>query len=1506
MTITLIIVVGLPALSYFIFRRPAVQVWLSTKISSYVSEKINTKVSLGGIDISVFDHFIFEQFYIEDQQQDTLLYFNELAINFDKIRLEKELISLDKIKLDQFVSHIYSDSSGVSNFQFIIDQLSSEQTDTTTSESDWKINCKKIELSNSSFSFFVPDSIEADYGINFNDLDFSNVSLYAKNLFIAGSSIMIDIDSMSIKDKSGLNIEKLQSNAFVDDKRIDLNRFTIITDNSKLYFKKLKFTYSDFDAFGNFLEDVNMNVQIADSTILNLKDISYFVPILKGYNQKLNIFADLKGTVDKLNAKKLDIRYGKGTHLKTNFKLNGLAAFDNLTYNIFLDSLTTSIADINSIRDPADTSKKAIEIPENLKHIGKIYYSGQLKGSLQDIELKGNLITNLGNIIADIQILENTEISTYNIKGSLIGKELLIGNIIKNKDVGKFDIIDTLDINILNAGDIDGWSRGLVSNLELNNYNYDSLHFNVILNPNSYRGNIKINDENIKLTLAGSYITKDSIPNIRFIADLKRFIPYKLNLLEDSAFSSSIQLTGNIQGTDPNQITGKLACKVHDFQNSNNKLKSENIYVSISQNKDSSKIIKLNSDFMDIEMSGKLNLNNINKSINKFICEYMPSVADTTGLQQECKNDSIFEPSTNGTDMAFTAKLKNIDKLINLFLKDTKINSGTHINGRLNFAPDKFSLEAYSPEMIIEGTKLTEIILNGDNRNEQLSFYLNSKNIYWNEENSLDNSLLQTFIKNDSVYLDFMWNSFLDTLNYNGNFSLVAGIENRINESPLYKIKLKPSNFSIHKNEWVIKGNKIVIDTNFIDLGEIDARSNNNEHFLVQGILSDKLTDTLKLDVNKFDIKILNLLLDDSGVKLDGKLSGNTQIVSVLGDLQVNSEDSIKGLKINDEEIGKLFLDMDWDHNNSTLSVLANTQLKKTKNLVLKGDYKIKDDVLDFKIDVTRFPFMIVEPFVNEYLSDINGKISGDITIQGSSKKPDIKAGLKFVRAGFKANYTQTYYSFTDSLFIERGNIRFKKMKLNAGRNSFAWVSGDISHKNFEDVKLDIAFDAHNFLFLNTKQTDSALFYGTVFASGGIKLTGGIDDLNIDIKLKTGKGTKFFLPLTTSSEVSQNEFITFKTLDTTKNEEALLNQVDLSGMNINFDLAVTSDAIMQIVMDETVGDIIKTQGTGNLNIKVDKSGDIFIFGLFTVYKGDYLFTLQNLVNKRFLLDKGSTIRWYGDPYNAEMNMAAVYKINKVPVYDLMVDPEYRDVRTDVYCNLIMKGGLTNPIIQFDLDVPNAKEPIPSNINNLTQDELNKQILSLLIMNRFRPLPGLESSVSSGAILSTNAMEMLTNQLSNWLSQLSDDFDIGLNYTQGDAGTSDEVEVALSTQLFNNRVSFNTNVGVGGVSETSQSEQNSANKIVGDVEIEVKLNKKGSLKAKVFNETNKRSEFANDQTLYTQGVGILYRKEFNTFGELFTSIWHSVTFKKRREEKKKNKDSNTDIERKEPDANPTTE
>ncbi|MBN2758583.1 MAG: translocation/assembly module TamB domain-containing protein [Bacteroidales bacterium] len=1484
----------MPLFSYFIFRLPSVQTWVSIKVSEYLSDKLKTEVSIKGVDISIFDHIILEKLYLQDLEKDTLLYVDRFGVNISRISIRKEMVSLNKLHLDSLVCNLKSDASGKMNFQFIIDAFASDEVDTTTSESNWKINCAKILIERSQFSYYMPDTAVVDYGLNTNDLKITGLNLAAKNLFIAGNSIMLDVDSARMKEKCGFVLNDLKSKIFYGEQRIDLNKLIIITDNSKLYFNKLKFSYPNSDAFGDFLNLVNMDIQIADSTVLGLKDAGYFSPELKGFDQKIILEAKLKGTVSDLNVSKFDLRLGNKTHLNTFFKVKGLPDIEKTYFDVRIDTLTTSMSDLKSFKDPANPKKKLVPLPESLDYLGNIYYSGDIVGTISKATIKSNLNTGIGDIISYFLITQNSITKETSVNGNFIGKNLVIGGVIDNKEIGRFDLTDTIDMKLLSDGNLEGYSNGLITNILLYGYNYKSILFNAEIDRNKYKGDIKIEDPNLKLNISGAYADIDSLSKATFSIDLKKFNPYKLNLYSDSLFNTALTLNGSLFGNNPDYMDGGISLDLKHLANSNGKMKSKKLDVEINYDEiDSVNNIKLTSDFFDASISGKLKTTTIANAVQEFIYAFMPSLSDSSSFYHNCNKDSLFTSIENENNIEFDFKLKDLEEAEKLFFAGTQIKEGTYINGKFNALPGKFYLEGYCPEAVVEGIKMEDIFLNGDNRNEKLSFYINAKKIFLDKSNSIDNSLIQTSLKDDSLYVDLLWNSFLDSLNYNGDVSFIVSFKERINESSLINIQLDSSSVGIEKSQWAIKNNDIIIDTNYIDLGNIVAISNKNEEIKISGIVSESNSDTLNLSFKKFDISILNLLMEEYGIELNGYLYGNSKIVNVLGNPRVNSIDSITGLSFNGEEIGRFFIDTKWDTEKSLLSVYADTKVGNTENIKLKGDYFVEKDKMDFKIDVTRFPFVAISPFVQDYLSNITGKISGEVQITGSSKKPEINAGLKFVRAGFNVNDLNTYYSFTDSLFIENSKISFKKMKINAGRNSYAWVSGNISHKDFAEYNMNIYFDAHNFMFLNTKQTDSSYFYGNVYASGGIRIAGPIEDLNIDIKLKTENGTKFYLPLTTSSEASESSFITFTSKDTTKIEEQEDYKVDLGGMNINFDLELTSDAILQIIMDETVGDAIKAQGTGNLNIKVDKAGDIFIYGIYTVVKGDYLFTLQNLVNKKFSVDKGSTIRWEGDPLDAIMNMTAIYKIKKVLLYDLMVDESYREDRTNVECDLKMLGSLSNPEIIFGLTLPDAKEPIPSNINNLTIGDLNTQILSLLILNKFQPLPGFQSSdggSGGNSAVSNNAMEMLSNQLSNWLSQISDDFDIGVNYKKGDEMTSHELDVAMSTQLFNNRVSINTNVGLGGntLNQTSEVEQSSANKIVGDVEIEVKLNKNGSLKSKVFNRTNRNSDAGTDENLYTQGVGVFFRKEFTTLGELMRDFWKTITFQKNKNKNKKSK------------------
>ena len=313
-------------------------------------------------------------------------------------------------------------------------------------------------------------------------------------------------------------------------------------------------------------------------------------------------------------------------------------------------------------------------------------------------------------------------------------------------------------------------------------------------------------------------------------------------------------------------------------------------------------------------------------------------------------------------------------------------------------------------------------------------------------------------------------------------------------------------------------------------------------------------------------------------------------------------------------------------------------------------------------------------------------------------------------------------------------------------------------------------------------------------------------------------------------------------------------------------MEVTPDAEVQLIFESKMGDIIKGNGSANLKLEISANGDFGMYGDYQITQGEYMLTLGNLLSKKFLVKPGGTIRWSGDPYNADVNIETYYPLNAA-LQDLYLDSSevYRK-RVPVECQIFMHNDLMNPDIKFAIDLPKSSEADRAQLSNLPDDELNKQFISLLFINRFQPLPGLDlgssGNISSGYSLSESTSELLSNQLSHWLSQISNDFDIGFTYRPGNEITTDEVELALQTQLFDQRLTVNGNVGMGGQYENT-------NSIVGDVEADLKLNEAGKFRVKAFRRSNTNFDYEKGPT--TQGVGIFYRDEFDSFSELMLKL-----------------------------------
>jgi hypothetical protein len=415
-------------------------------------------------------------------------------------------------------------------------------------------------------------------------------------------------------------------------------------------------------------------------------------------------------------------------------------------------------------------------------------------------------------------------------------------------------------------------------------------------------------------------------------------------------------------------------------------------------------------------------------------------------------------------------------------------------------------------------------------------------------------------------------------------------------------------------------------------------------------------------------------------------------------------------------------------------------------------------------------------------------------------------------------------------------------------------------------------------MVLNTKPKDNDVFYGTAYATGlvSIKTVGTV--LKFDISAKTGKNTRFFIPLNSSLSVAQNNFVSFVQPAGTQKETKTIVVVPPSnsgGLDIGFDLEITPDAEVQLIMDPKTGDIMKGTGRGNLNINLDPKGSFKMYGDYTLESGDYLFTLGNIINKSFNVESGGKISFNGDVEDADIDMKAIYK-TKASLYDIMPGmlPESKqNERIPVECQLLLSGKLFNPTVGFDIYLPTADEQTRAYLRSMikSDEEMSRQFLFLLVMNSFYSDQGAASQIPAGmgtATVGVTTMEMLSSQLSNWLSQISNDFDIGVVYRPGTTQlpNSQELQVALSTQLLNDKVVINGNFDVAGSQATTTTGAVSGtNSFTGVFDIEYKINEK--VRFKFFNRSN--DNFYIDNGIpYTQGIGLFFRQDFNKFSDLF--------------------------------------
>ena len=1439
-------------LLWALLQLPKVQTFAAQKAAKYLSKELNVPVTLSHLEIDFSNELILNNLYIEDLNKDTLLYLSELEVSVSDLDFIEQTVGVS-IHLREFNAKTYVlKNDSVFNHQFLLDYFST--SDTSAIQSDWEFKLNGIEISNGKYAFNDYNKDQIAHGVDYFHLLADSIHLVATEFNFENDTVIFDLQQLALIEQSGFKLKQLAAKTKIYPGVFDLEELNIVTGETNI-----KGSYAmianDFSDYLDYNNKVEMKGDLR-STVVNIRDLAYFVPPFLGIENEVFIDGTVEGTVANLRANDLQLKINGGTSLKGDFSFRGLPDFENTFIYTELSNLKTSAYALRSIPVPPFEDQKNLNIPASFNKLGQINFNGNFTGYVFDFVAFGSFSTALGNLKTDVLLKQNS-IEQYEYSGNLSSTQFQLGQLLEEEQLGAI----ALNVSIIGSGftkeDADFKTKGVVNYVEFSEYKYKNVKLNGSFSKEQFTGIASVKDENIIADFNGNIDLNRVKPVSVFKLNVSKAKLARLNLFnkEDLLTELSFESEIDLKGASIDDLSGTAIVRYLKYKDLKLNHNVDQFSLTAGSNKGQRKI-ELLSSFVDGKMVGDYRIADLRQTFENLYHLFF----DSTGVPVET-SPQVFD---------FSAQFKNTKPITEVLLPELSIEEGASIQLHFSSIDSVADLEVRGNHVSYQKSSLNGFDLNLKTRKDSLQVNFKSEKLQLANLESMSGVSLQSNLKNqvnnNKIVIE-EWGSRISQIDFT--------IANHLQNFLQMDFAFINSKFQVKNALWTIENeNRIQLDSGRFSIHNLNV-SNDLQKLKVSGNASDHVKDTLNVDLKEIDLQFVSSLLPENSIEMEGVANGTAAVISVYKDLSFTTDLRLDSLFINDVEIGESNLKSTW--NSELQALIVDGNLGDANSDILRVTGSVfplqKENSLDLSVNFNQFPLELIRPYLVDYITGIEGYLNGEVAVSGEGSAPLLKGIVGLNQSNFLVNYLNTSYSIDDQIIVEPDFIGFDLIKVKDSKGSPAIATGTIFHDNYSNFNYDIGLEFNNFFSLNTTAKNNELFYGKGYASGTANISGYGDQLILELDLKTEKDTDFKIPLEEGVDVSSSDFLVFTNSPDYNKEKA--EEIDLSGIELNFDLEITPDAKLQIIFDEQVGDIIKAQGQGDLSMIINTIGDFNIFGQYLVEKGDYLFTLQNVINKRFEIAKGSSIYWDGDPYQAVLNMQAIYKL-RAPLYDIFPNDstdEYKR-RTPVELALKLNDNLMNPSISFDISLPEASEQTKRqlesvlyvNNNDVNPQEMNQQVFGLLVLNRFLPTSATgsaEGGYSARAQSLNNGYEFVSNQLSNWASQLSENFDVGLKYQPADELNSDQFDVSVSTQLFQDRLTFDGNVGYTGDNPDLQN-QNSG--FVGEFTAIYKL-KDGRYRLKGFNRSVTNSLLQLNSP-YTQGIGFFYREDFDTIGELW--------------------------------------
>jgi hypothetical protein len=1458
-------------IAWIAFQSSYVQTWLVAETTKILQKQMGTDVSIGSVDIRLFNRVVLSDVYISDLRHDTLLSASRISATFLRFSNSERLIKLNRVTLKEATINFRTDSLGVMNLTELLAALPKD-TVSKVDSSSFTIAFNHVSIVNSTFNLSKSLAVPKEFGVNFDVLKLNNLNLEANNITIAGDTISMTLENIAFRERSGMVLNSLRADFSIGSTHMFFDRLRVNAMGSIFKFPHARFTYGSWNDLSDFLSAVRLDV-LMDKSVVSTSFLSYFVPSIKFLQEDVTLSCSAKGRISDLRVRDLIMQYGKKTVLETNFTIAGLPNIDQTYLFVDVKKLTTTISDIEGIKN-VSTRKSLVTLPPELNNLGNVSYKGNFTGFISDFVAFGTISTDVGQLTIDVSIRPD-KYSFTNFKGDISTKGLNIGALIGSTEVGRTSLKASVKGHIDGSNKIEAYTDATIYLIEANKYPYSNIKITGNLTSKAYVGSVIVDDPNVKVNFLGKVDFADSIPVFDFSAFVPRIDLVKTNLNKvDSISQASFLLTAKFTGSNLDNSRGEIKIVNSLYRNQYGEVKTADVTIT-ANNSDDSKSIIFKSEFADGELRGKYNYANIFGLLSQLVYEFIPSLSPDN-KKPERQASGVENPEYN--DYIIKLRVKKTQKLLDVVMPGFKIAENTNVFAIYNPDLQSMNLKVKIPEIVLSGNTIKDISIDGQTTDSTFITTITSPSVDLGGS-IIRNVAITATAFNNKIVTQLGWDNRLKPRNQGEIKSTVSFIRNEVEDPSRIRVNIHPSIFFINDTAWRVMSSYVAFDSSEIKVKNITVL-NGVQSLRVSGIISTNPSDSIVVALNKISLANLNFYTRSMGYEFSGQISGMANIKNVLKQPLFVADISTPNLAINNQKIGNVEFFSKWFADEEKLALRMRNLHNDTLALEIEGDFYPETSKISFGAKIGNLGLTALAPLLAGNVSNLNGYLSGNLNITGSTTKPIVNGIIYPMGTSMTIDFLKTNYRIADPIVVDNSNILLNNFRIYDLNNRVAVANGSVQTDFFRDISFSLSLAPSNFQLMNTTEKDNELFYGSVYGTGVVQINGKPDNINMYVSIRTEPKTAIFLPLSSSTSVTEYNFVNF--INDNENqfiidEELVAEAVKQTNLSLTLDLDITSDAEAQIIIDKKVGDIIKANGAGKLKMDINPSQDKFrMFGDYVIEKGDYLFTLQGVINKKLRIAEGSSINWNGDVTDASVNIKAIYGV-RTSLSQLLLDQENEKYkkRTQVDCQILLTGKLMEPNINFNIDVPSADNETSALIQSAlnTEEKMSRQFLSLLVIGSFLPDPGASGNINTSQSASNegggwqqgvanSVGELFSNQLSNWVSQWSNNFDLGINYRPGDPSSqlsSNEWEFAVSTQLFNDRVTINGNVDMGN--------QNTSSPIAGDFSIDVKLNPSGKVRAKAFARSND-DPLEQNQSTHTTGVGILYREDFNTFGELW--------------------------------------